>query len=877
MTEGIPQHLRPFVDELKRVLLLEQECGYIDGVVYEGCLNDYLAIWSERASALVKDAAGARVLSSLRREFVDYTSLDLGAREKWVGRMLRALEKTGSDSPASARIRPPARGLDSGEGRNGGTMELNCAPRGKGPNDRVGADPPSRAGEEGRGLGKPHTKAAAVSKLRSLDDPVTYVPGVGSSLATKLGKVDVHTVRDLLYYFPFRYVDGSQFRRIAELRVGEIQSLQVEVWQVRTDRRWGRQHAGSEAIVGDDSGNMRILWFNNPYPAKTLKTGQRIVITGKVDVFGGQRQMVGPDYQVLGHGELVHVGRIIPIYHCGGGLSEFEVRRAVKAALNLYARAVEDPLPPRLLRDALLMDLPDALCQIHFPDDQGRLAKARRRLAFDELFYIQLGVMQKRREWREDQQGVPMPLGRERLAAFLDSLPFVLTASQHRALEEILADMATNQPMTRLLQGEVGSGKTVVAAAALLAAVANGYQGVLMAPTEILAEQHFRSLQPLLGATQWGAAGLAAGTQPLFAEPATARLMSDRPIAICLLTGSLRKGEREALRRAISKGEIDVVVGTHAIIQEGVEFARLGLSIVDEQHRFGVMQRSALRQKGFNPHLLVMTATPIPRTLALTMYGDLDLSAITELPPGRRAVRTYWLKPTQRRRAYDFIRKQVAEGRQAFIVCPLVEESDKIEAKAATVEFERLSREVFPDLSVGLLHGRMTGAEKDAVMARFRDDELDVLVSTAVIEVGIDVPNASVMLVEGADRFGLSQLHQFRGRVGRGAHESYCLLLSDSPSDDGKARLAILEQTNDGFKLAEEDLRLRGPGEFFGTRQSGLPDLRMARLSDIEILEQARELASILFKVDPFLEQPQHRLIRERMRRFWQGATEELS
>jgi len=424
-----------------------------------------------------------------------------------------------------------------------------------------------------------------------------------------------------------------------------------------------------------------------------------------------------------------------------------------------------------------------------------------------------------------------------------------------------MADLGQPRPMSRLLQGEVGSGKTVVAVTALLMAAANGCQGAFMAPTEILAEQHFTSICQLLSGV-----GQEAEKEAYLRSYSG---LSSRPLTVALLIGDVKQARKQELQQKIMDGDIDIVIGTHALIQKGVEFHKLGLAVIDEQHRFGVAQRSALRQKGFNPHVLVMTATPIPRTLALTLYGDLDLSVIDKLPPGRQAVKTKWLKPWQRDSAHAFIRRQVSERRQAFIICPLVEESEAIQAKAAIAEFEQLSREVFPDLRLGLLHGRMSAEEKDKVMRRFRGGEVDILVSTPVVEVGIDVPNATVMLVESADRFGLSQLHQFRGRVGRGQEQSYCMLLAENPSDVGVARLDVIEKVQDGFVLAEKDMEMRGPGEFFGTRQSGLPDLRMAKLSDVALLELARSEAIRLFDKDPALKKPEHRLLAKEMARVW--------
>jgi ATP-dependent DNA helicase RecG len=492
--------------------------------------------------------------------------------------------------------------------------------------------------------------------------------------------------------------------------------------------------------------------------------------------------------------------------------------------------------------------------------------EARRRLAFDELFLIQLGVLSRKQEWQEGQRGNPLQVNVSILDDFLNALPFTLTTAQQRVLQEVLSDLEKPKPMCRLLQGDVGSGKTVVATAALLVTAANDYQGALMAPTEILAEQHFNNIAALLSRV-----GQVEKTHRyLYTCPS----LLPRPFTMTLLIGSASRSEKQELQRQIREGIIDLVIGTHALIQKGVEFKQLGLAVVDEQHRFGVMQRFALRQKGFNPHVLVMTATPIPRTLALTLYGDLDLSVIEQLPPGRKEVKTRWFNSEQRETAYDFLRRKIAEGRQAFVICPLIEESENIEAKAATAEYQRLSRQVFPDLRLGLLHGRMSASEKEEVMRFFTAGELDILVSTSVVEVGIDIPNAVVMLIEGADRFGLSQLHQFRGRVRRSEYQSFCLLAAESPSEEGTERLHIIEQTQDGFVLAEEDLRLRGPGEFFGTRQSGLPDLYMARLSDVPLLELARNEAIRLFEQDPGLKKNEHRLLAKEVARLWEKGGE---
>lgn len=714
----------------------------------------------------------------------------------------------------------------------------------------------------GGGIAKPQHNQKEAINYEKLDEPITTIKGISANLAIKFRRLGVRTVRDLLYFFPRRHIDYSKRKTIAELEVGEEQTVVATVWEAQEATLGGRR--STEAIVGDETGNMRVVWFNQPYLAKQLRTNSQLVLSGKVSLFKGVKVFQSPEYEPLVSEDLTHTGRRIPLYPLTAGLSPRAVRRLVKETVDVWAPCLPDFLPEGVRRSAQLLELSEAIKQAHYPESEPLKDSARKRLAFDELFFIQLGLLQRRRDWQEGGKANPIEPDHKFVEAFLSSLPFALTEAQRRALEEILADLAKVRPMSRLLQGEVGSGKTVVAAAALLATVASGYQGAFMAPTEILAEQHFSNISQIL-----------AGASHRKDEEPNIRVFSSllsHPITVALLIGGMKAGEKKRVHQAIAEGEVDIVIGTHALIQQELEFGWLGLAIVDEQHRFGVMQRSALRQKGGSPHLLVMTATPIPRSLALTLYGDLDLSVIDELPPGRQQIKTRWLEPEGREKAYRFLRKEIGEGRQAFIICPLIEESEAIEAKAAVREYERLSRDVFPDLRLGLLHGRLKAAEKEWVMRRFREEELDILVATPVVEVGIDVPNATVMLIEGADRFGLAQLHQFRGRVGRGQQQSYCILVAESPSEEGRERLSVLERTQDGFVLAEEDLGLRGPGEFFGTRQSGLPDLKMAKLSDIELLEIARGEAIRLFKQDPALSRSEHQLLKRELARLWQDG-----
>ena len=710
-------------------------------------------------------------------------------------------------------------------------------------------------------------KPAQISSDQSLDASITTIKGISTGFAAKFGKLGVRTIRDLLYFFPGRHVDYSQMKTVSQLREGQEETIVANVWEAKITMPGGRR--STEAIVGDETGNVRAMWFNNQYLAKALTPNMKIVLSGKVRLFKGQFVFESPEWEPLEEGDLIHTGRLVPVYPLTEGLHQRQTRKMIKGIVDLWAGRVPDFLPADIKTRCQLIPLPRALAQAHYPDSTDLKDKARVRLAFDELFLLQLGVLSKKRDWQESQPGTPIQINQKILDIFLQSLPFKLTAAQQKVLTEILGDMQKNVAMSRLLQGEVGSGKTVVATAALLTAVADGYQTALMAPTEILAEQHFATIHKLLSAT----GHLQEERDHLYVYSG----ILPRPVTIALLIGAMTAKNKREIHQLIVNGEIDIVIGTHAIIQKDVEFKKLGFIVVDEQHRFGVAQRSTLRQKGTNPHVLAMTATPIPRTLALTIYGDLDLSVIDELPPGRQLIKTKWLQPDQRESAYRFIRKEIAAGHQAFILCPLIEESETVQARAAVAEYEYLSQNIFPNLKMGLLHGRMAAKDKEKAMQQFHDKELDILVSTPVIEIGIDVPNATVMMVESADRFGLSQLHQFRGRVGRGPDQSYCILLSQNPSDVGQQRLSVIETVHNGFRLAEEDLRLRGPGEFFGTRQSGLPDLRMAKLSDVALLELARKEAERLFTKDRHLKNPENALLVKELARVWTTDIEELS
>ncbi|MEA3375319.1 MAG: ATP-dependent DNA helicase RecG [Chloroflexota bacterium] len=691
---------------------------------------------------------------------------------------------------------------------------------------------------------RPSEPSPPLRQPPDLESPITTVRGIGPKRSQRLERLGVHTIRDLLYFLPRRYDDYSQLLPINRLKYGEEVTIIARVKKAYTrDTRGGRSIF--KAILTDGTGSVEVTWFNQPYLANQIKPGQQIVVSGEVDEYLGRLCFTSPQWEPLRE-ELLHTNRIVPVYPLTEGLTARSLRRLMKRVVTYWSRLLPDYLPRSVVRAEGLLDLETAILQAHFPSSQELLKRARQRLAFDELFVLQIALLRQRHEWRSEP-GQPIPVREDVLQSFVHSLPYELTEAQQRSLEQIVEDLRSDRPMTRLLQGDVGSGKTVVAAAAMALTASAGSQAAMMAPTEILAEQHYRTVTSLLDET----------------------LGDD--IQVRLLTGSVTGEDRDQIYAGLENGTVGVVVGTHALIQESVTFDRLALAVVDEQHRFGVRQRGALRQKGYNPHLLVMTATPIPRSLQLTVWGHLDVSVIDQMPPGRKPVVTRLILPTERERAYAFVRSQIEKGRQAFIICPLVEESDRLEAKAAVEEYERLQQDIFPHLELGLLHGRMTGEEKESTMARFARGELDILVATSVIEVGIDVPNASVMLVEGTERFGLAQLHQFRGRVGRGEHASYCLLISDSSSEQAQERLKAVEETNDGFALARKDLEMRGPGEFLGTQQSGFAQavlaMELARIADLRLVERAREAARRFFETDPELADPAHRLLARRVDR----------
>jgi ATP-dependent DNA helicase RecG len=815
-------------DSIRKILNLELKNNCPDTTVIGG-LDRMLGLWLAQIKAAPGGEVNYRKISRYYQPETGYAAMSKPQRKAWILKLLGELE----GKPEAVAIVPPAT-------------------KGAAVNEAAPAKRNSPASK------KKNVDSTPLNSV-ALEYPVTVVKGINEALQKKFAKLGVSTLRDLLYYFPARHIDYSVRNKIAALAIGQENTIVANVWESREVMLGKRRSA--EATVGDDSGNIKIVWFNQPYMARSMKAGLRVIISGKVSVFRGMPVFESPEWETYEEKDLVHTGRLVPVYPLTAGITQRQVRRIVKPAIDQWSAKLVDFLPDNLCRRLKFLGLSQAIGQAHYPDDERAKSEARRRLAFDELFLLQLGVLRKKRDWQENQTAAVINSGHPVLDKVLQALPYRLTGAQSKALSEVLSDLKGSKPMSRLLQGDVGSGKTVIATLSMLLAVADGYQAAMMAPTEILAEQHWNTLRKTLSAVC---------TESVNEDYCSLTGLMEKPLNVALLKGDMSAAKKRRIQKSVAEGEIDIMLGTHALIQKDVQFNNLALAVVDEQHRFGVEQRSALRHKGSNPHILVMTATPIPRTLALTLYGDLDISVIDELPPGRQTIKTKWLRPEQRQSAYNFINKEIKAGHQAFIICPLVEESDAIQAKAAVAEYEQLAGEVFPGLRLGLLHGKMSASEKESVMQQFNAGGMDILVSTPVVEVGIDVPNATVMLIESADRFGLSQLHQFRGRVGRGSAQSYCMLMADNPTEIGKKRLDLIENIQNGFVLAEEDLKLRGPGEFFGTRQSGLPDLKMARLTDVSLLEIARHEATRLFQDDPDMLKPEHRLLALELSRVWQ-------
>ncbi len=643
----------------------------------------------------------------------------------------------------------------------------------------------------------------------------------------KLEYLGVNTVKEFLLYFPRTYSDSSEYTQIIDVRTDEVNVIKGKISSLfNINTKYGKKI--TKGVFTDDSGSIQVIWFNQGHLTKFLPRNKEIILSGKAKFAFGKISLQSPSYEIIKpYEEQIHTGRITPVYHETEGISSKWMREKIKPLVDEWTDLFQEYMPQEILDEHKLIDYKTAIKNVHFPESDEMLDRARERLAFDELFLLQLKVLQKKWHWQNisSEQAKSIELKNDDIKTCIDSLSFELTGAQTRVLKEILDDLQKNFPMTRLIQGDVGSGKTIVAALAALNAVKNGYQVCIMAPTEILAKQHYQTF---------------------------IKTLQKYNLNIQFIAGSTTKKQKENIVRQMKTGTADLIIGTHALIQEKIGFKNLGLAIIDEQHRFGVKQRDILKSHGA-PHLLCMTATPIPRTLAITIYGDQDLSIIDEMPKGRQEIYTKVVPEKKRIDAYRWIEDQVAKGRQAFIVCPLIDESDVLEVKSVLKEYAFLSEHIFPSLKLGLLHGKLKQEDKDEIMEDFKNNNLNILVSTSVIEVGIDIPNATIMLIEGAERFGLSQLHQFRGRVGRGEHKSYCFLFTGALSEEGTTRMKAMEKHASGFKLAEIDLNLRGPGEIYGIKQSGIPDLKMASLTDSKTIEKARKSAEKIIAKDPKL------------------------
>ncbi|UYN90328.1 MAG: ATP-dependent DNA helicase RecG [Anaerolineales bacterium] len=846
--------MQPSLSKLRKIFSLEAQRQYDNRAVIGG-LEQMLPGWASEARA---EDVNEPLVNAIVAQLRNYDTLEPEYRSVAINNVSARIEReTGTNiaqrsgrvntqsfqvrrAPVAKRETPTKKARQA---KTAAAKEPAAAKKPTGARKRAtkSPDPDDSPKPPVRRSKPPARRAKIEGEPAALEASTTVLTGVGPVNAERLEKLGIYTLGDMLYHFPRRYDDYSQLLPIRELKFGQVVTV---IGTVKSKSRHGppRGKQVFEIVVDDGTAALRAIWFNQPWLLKNFREGDEVVLSGKIDQYLGRLTLSSPEWELVEDEEsptdTQHTNRIVPVYPLTADIRQRWLRGLMKKVVSYWAPRLPDMLPPELLTSAGLLPYADALQQVHFPDSQEHLEAAKLRLAFNELFLLQLAVLIQKRIWQGEtaQQFAPAAGWLEAQTA---RLPYTLTEAQQTALADLLADLASGRPMNRLLQGDVGSGKTVVAALCMALVAASGAQAAIMAPTSILAEQHYASLRKLL-ANEGG---------PL------------APEEIRLMIGATSKAEKDQIKAGLSDGRIKLIIGTHTLIEDPVVFDALELIVIDEQHRFGVGQRAALRNKGTNPHLLVMSATPIPRSLALTLYGDLDVSVIDELPPGRQQVSTHVLPPREVERAYTYIRKEAAAGRQAFIIYPLIEESETSQAKAAVAEHARLSKEVFPQLKLGLLHGRISAEEKDQVMSAFRDGQTDVLVSTTVIEVGVDVPNATVMLIEGANRFGLAQLHQLRGRVGRGSDQAYCILVPDSADALENERLTALASTHDGFKLAEIDLQQRGPGQFMGMAQAGFGDLQLALLTDTRLIDKARRQAESLLAVDPELSQPQHTAI----------------
>ena len=817
---------------LQKALAVEAERGFNDLVGNQYRFSEFLHLsLKEPPSTLDQD--NQQQWRKRASEFVTYTNLSFSERQHLVADTRRMLYQ----AKRSLEIPPESPTASSSpESYTPSKSRTETSPKRTPP----ATSPHPVSNQPPRTL--PVDRNHKSSHLR-IDQAVTYLPGVGPKNSERLGKLGLFTVRDVLFYYPRDHINYARQVKIRELIPGETVTIIAKVMRCNCfSTPKNNKLTLFELQLKDDTGALKLTRFypGNRYrnrgwqeqQKRRFPAGAVVAASGMVKKNKYGITLDDPQIEVLDHEggsiDSMKVGRMVPVYALSEGVAADLVRRTVVAALPAVQH-LADTVPESIRTEYGLTDIQAAIAHIHFPDNEEVLAAARRRLIFDEFFYLQLGLLKRRQQQRQKQTSAVLAPTGTLIDQFYQVLPFALTNAQQRVVNDILSDLQTNVPMNRLVQGDVGSGKTVVGVVAILAAIQSGFQAALMAPTEVLAEQHYRKL------VEW---------------------FNRLHLPVELLTGSTKTSKRKQIHKELMTGELPLLVGTHALIEDPVQFNQLGLVVIDEQHRFGVAQRARLQQKGDNPHVLTMTATPIPRTLALTLHGDLDVSQIDELPPGRKAIKTTILNGRDRNHAYDLMRREIVQGRQVYVVLPLVEESEKLDLRSAIDEFQHLQDTIFPDFRVGLVHGRLSSVDKDKAIEAFRDRQTHILVSTTVVEVGVDVPNATVMLIEHAERFGLAQLHQLRGRVGRGGSQSFCLLMNNSKNEVALQRLKVLEQSQDGFFISEMDMRFRGPGEVLGKRQSGLPDFALASLvNDQDVLSLARDAAETLINKDPTLDQ----------------------
>jgi len=832
--------MKPSLEKLQKFFNLEAERGYDNNAVMGG-LDRMLEHWETEART---DELSEDIINAVTSRIRDYSRLSSASRAEVLDGIWKRVTESEVESPQAPE--------------NSSEVTIAIEEETSPPEVEDPSLPPTQPAISQEITPK---ISPAAGEPAALDAPVTVLRGIGKNNAKTLERLELRTLRDLLYYLPRRYDDYSLLKPINRLEYGEVVTVIGTIQSVNLRKLSGGKRTLVEAVISDGSGSIKLSWFNQPWRVKTLRPEIQVVASGKIDQYLGRLVMNQPELELMDRTQL-HTNRIVPVYPLTSDVKQRWLRRQINQVVVHYAPKIVDPLPEEIRQSADLIDLDRALLQIHAPDSWDDLRAARDRLAFDEIFHLQLGLMRQKITWQE-RTARQFTADEEWFKGQFSRLPFQLTHAQVQALSDIVADLASGHPMNRLIQGDVGSGKTVIAGLAIAMVTKYGAQSVIMAPTSILAEQHYKTLLHSLAGVP--------NSHRTYGPPS---LRADQ---IRLMLGATPESEKNEIRAGLDSGNIKLVIGTHALIEDPVSFADLQLIIIDEQHRFGVNQRALLRAKGENPHLIVMTATPIPRSLALTVYGDLDITVIDEMPPGRKQVTTQIIQPTWRERAYLLVQKQVEQGHQGFIIYPLVEESPSIDAKAAVEEHARLQSEIFPDLRLGLLHGRLPPDEKEAVMSAFRDGEYDLLVSTLVVEVGVDIPNATVMIIEGANRFGLAQLHQLRGRVGRGADQAYCILIPSIPDELENERLLVMSETDDGFLLAERDLEQRGPGEFLGTRQSGYTELKVANITNVRLIEKARRQARKLFEVNPDLRGEDYQLLADFLQQSWSTGQSDIS